>query len=60
MAARANLEVEQTVDVVQPILLGAEDQSPIIADTGSACDARRQLLWVAALMIRWLELVGRL
>jgi hypothetical protein len=54
----ANLEVERTVDMVQPVLLGAEDRSPIIASAGSACDARRQLLWVVALMIRWLGLVG--
>jgi hypothetical protein len=60
VAARANLEVERTVDVVQPVLLGAEDRSPIIADTGSTCDARRQLLWVVALMIWWLGLIGRL
>jgi hypothetical protein len=60
VAASIDLEVKRTVDVVQPVLLGVEDRSPIIADTGSACDARRQLLWVVALMIQLLGLVGRL
>jgi len=33
MSARVDLEVERTIDVVQLVLLGAEDQSLIIAGT---------------------------